>query len=633
MSKEALSILNKYWGYSSFKGSQLEIIDAVLEKQDVLALLPTGGGKSLCYQIPALLNPGICIVVSPLIALIQDQVSQLKKRGIKAIALTGGISQDQLITLLDNCLFGNYKFLYLSPERLQQSLVQERIAQMQVNLFAIDEAHCISQWGSDFRPAYLQCALLRDIQPGVPYLALTATATTTVVKDIALHLKLEGYNIVRDSFERSNIAFRVIHDENKQQRLLELCSSLTTSGIVYVRSRRLSQQISGLLNSRNISADFYHGGLPKSDKTTKLNAWLEDKTRIMVATNAFGMGIDKPDVGLVVHYQIPDSMENYYQEAGRAGRDGRASQAILITNTADAAQLKSQFLDVLPDVAFLKMLYKKLGTYFQVPYGTLPEEVFQFSIEAFSETYKLPTSKTYNALQILDQNSILGLSQNFSRNTRIQFITNKEVLQNYLVTNKEAYPLIQIILRTYGGVFDFETRINLFLLGKKSGLSEEQILKLLEKLSKDNIILFKNSHRDMDLVYLAPREDDRTINVVAPKVKQQIAKKEEQIDQMLAYVNNATICRKIQILRYFGEKTSDICGKCDVCLAPKPLDQQGYDQVKQKIIGALLDKARTSRELIPQLPFPEKTVLEVLQHMLEEELVQINTKNEYELTK
>lgn len=633
MSSQVQTVLKKYWGFENFRGSQEKIINAILQGEDVLALLPTGGGKSLCYQIPSLVTDGICIVVSPLIALIQNQVQQLKDKGLKALALTGGISQNQLIDLLDNCIYGGYKFVYLSPERLQQTLVQERIAQMKVNLIAVDEAHCISQWGNDFRPAYLHCAILRDIKPEVPILALTATATTVVAKDIITNLKFHTPKIIQDSFGRSNIAFSVVQEENKQQRLLELCRATKSSTIVYVRSRRKAQQLSTFLNRHHLKAGFYHGGLPKPSKKTSLNNWLQNHTKIMVATNAFGMGIDKPDVGLVVHFQIPDSLENYYQEAGRAGRNGEEAKAVLVTNKEDIIHLKNQFLDVLPDVAYLKMIYKKLSNYFQIPYGTLPDGSFPFSIEAFSETYKLPTSKTYNALRILDQNSVISLTQNYSRSTKLQFITHKQVLRDYLKQNNEAFELTQTILRTYGGVFEFETNINILLLSKKTSLREEKIIKHLEQFKKDEIITFKNSFRDIDLVYLVPREDDRSINVFASKVTQQLKAKVSQIEAILAYIDNHKLCRNIQILNYFGENTGKKCNKCDVCLQTRNFGKEDYTLIMDSIFKELIASDRSSRELLVALPFNEKNILKAIQYMLEEDVIYITTINQYALKK
>ncbi|MFT7188590.1 MAG: ATP-dependent DNA helicase RecQ, partial [Sediminicola sp.] len=364
MVKDPHKILEKYWGFSQFRGSQEQIIETVIQGRDVLALLPTGGGKSMCYQVPAMAKDGLCIVVSPLIALIQNQVDALKSKGIKALSLTGGISFDEVIDLLDNCLYGNYKFLYLSPERLQQELVQERIQQMNVNLIAIDEAHCISQWGNDFRPAYLHCNILRALLPETPIIALTATATTKVAEDIIENLQLSAAAIYKDSFSRDNISFHVHWSEDKKFQLKNLCLKLQKSAIVYVRTRRAAKELSDFLNTQKCVATFFHGGIPKKEKTKRLQLWLDNKVPVMVATNAFGMGIDKPDVELVVHYQIPDSLENYFQEAGRAGRDGAPAKSVMVLNKADENQVKRQFLSVLPDVDFLKLLYRKLNNYF-----------------------------------------------------------------------------------------------------------------------------------------------------------------------------------------------------------------------------------------------------------------------------
>ena len=408
MHKNITSVLQQYWGYDDFRGSQRKIIDTVISGQDVLALMPTGGGKSICYQVPALAMEGICIVVSPLVALIQDQVAQLKKRNIKAIALTGGIRSNEVNDLLDNCVFGNYKFLYLSPERLQQTVVRERIQQMNVNLIAIDEAHCISQWGNDFRPAYLECSILKELAPQTPTIALTATATPRVVDDIVENLELKEVRIFKDSFSRSNIAFKVRRSEDKLYQLKKYMEKIPGSGIVYVRSRKMSISLANFLINNGVSASFYHGGIPKSDKEEKLNRWLNGKDRVMVATNAFGMGVDKPDVRLVIHYQIPDSLESYFQEAGRAGRDGEPSTAIILTSKEDADRAKQQFLSTLPDVGFVKTVYSKLNNYFQISYGELISEPQAFKFNEFCSRYAFNPNMAFNALRILDQNSVLS---------------------------------------------------------------------------------------------------------------------------------------------------------------------------------------------------------------------------------
>ncbi|MFT0715139.1 ATP-dependent DNA helicase RecQ [Flagellimonas lutimaris] len=627
MHKDTTSILKQFWGYDDFRGSQKKIIDNVLSGKDVLALMPTGGGKSICYQVPSLAMEGICIVVSPLVALIQDQVAQLRKRNIKAIALTGGIPPDELNNLLDNCLYGNYKFLYLSPERLQQTIVKERIQQMNVNLIAIDEAHCISQWGNDFRPAYLGCSILKELVPNTPMIALTATATPRVVDNIVENLELREVSIFKDSFSRTNINFRVKRSEDKLYQLKKYMDKVPGSAIVYVRSRKISISLANFLIKNGVSASFFHGGIPKSDKEEKLNLWLSGKVRVMVATNAFGMGVDKPDVRLVVHYQIPDSLESYFQEAGRAGRDGEPSTAIIITSNEDEDKAKKQFLSALPDVAFVKQVYSKLNNYFQISYGELISEPLAFKFNEFCKRYEFNPNMTFNAIRVLDQNSVLSLAENFKEKTTLQFVASKAEIFNYLDKNRKTAPIIQTILRTYGGITEYETKINLYMLSKKTATNEERLKHILQQLTDDNIAEYQNNSSDLEITFLVPREDDHTINLFAKKIKDFNQVKQNNMSAMLGYISNKKVCRSIYLLNYFGEKTAEKCGTCDIC-TKKERVASPYD-LEKRIMELLEIRPHTSRQLEKEMGANEKELLKTLERLLEDELVSINFKNEY----
>lgn len=630
MNNTPKDILSKFWGFDSFRGSQEEIINAVANNQDVLGLLPTGGGKSLCFQIPALMKDGICIVISPLMALIENQVDNLQKRGIKALGLKGGLKFSEVDKLLDNCMYGNYKFLYLSPERLQQELVQERIKGMNVSLFVIDEAHCISQWGHDFRPAYLTCSILRDLHPKAPMIALTATATKRVSEDIITSLKLHEPLVKKDSFYRKNIGFGVIMTEDKNNQLKQYCRKVKNSAIVYVRSRRKSEELSKFLLKNGLKATFYHGGIDPKAKSERLNLWLQDKVNIMVATNAFGMGIDKPDVELVIHYQIPDSVENYFQEAGRVGRNGASSKAILLTNTTDKLLVKKQFLEVLPDVSYVKKIYLKLNNYFQIGYGEFTETKFQLNFNEFCSVYKLNTFLTYNALLILDRNSVISLSENFSKKQTIKFKTGKETLYRYIAENPKLADFIKVVLRTYGGLFEFETQINTYLLGKKTQLSESLIRLNFEQLATDNIIDYTSTTSDLELLFLVHRDDDRTINRFAKIIEDQNQLKVENVSKMLTYIENDTICRSVQLLQYFGEIQKGVCGICDVCIK-NTLGNRDVINTKLKIIEYLRINKANSRELQQRLNINQEIVITALRELLEENQITLNSMNQYEL--
>tara|TARA_R110002050_G_scaffold152195_3_gene279595 strand:+ start:24140 stop:26035 length:1896 start_codon:yes stop_codon:yes gene_type:complete len=623
-------ILSKYWGFDSFRGSQEEIINAIINGQDVLGLLPTGGGKSICFQVPALSKEGICIVISPLIALIENQVNNLQSLGVKAIGLKGGLKFNEIDKLLDNCIYGNYKFLYLSPERLQQELVQERIKSMNVSMFVIDEAHCISQWGHDFRPAYLSCSILRELHPTPPMVALTATATKRVSEDIISSLELTYPLVIKDSFFRKNIGLEVQFTEDKRGYLKQYCQQVQQSAIIYVRSRRMAEELSKFLVQNNISATFYHGGVDQNKKTERLELWLKNNYKIMVATNAFGMGIDKPDVELVIHYQIPDSVENYFQEAGRAGRNGAFAKAIILTNFTDKVLVKKQFLDILPSVAHVKMIYKKLSTFFQIGYGEFTEARFHLNFNEFCSIYKLNTFVTYNTLQILDRNSVISLSENFSKKITIKFITDKDTLYRYIDQNNKLADFINIVLRTYGGLFEFDTPINTYMLSKKTSMPEYKIHENFELLAKDEIIEYSSATSDLEMFFLVPRDDDRTINLFAKNIEEQNQLKIEKVNAMLSYIENDTVCRSIQLLGYFGELQEQPCGICDVCMSQKT-ENTSVVHAKIKIIKALKEKDAGSRELQLKLNISQETMISALQELLEDNLITLNNINEYQL--
>ena len=620
-------VLQHFWGFSEFRGLQETVVQECLAGNDVLALLPTGGGKSICYQVPAMMKPGLCLVISPLVALIQNQMDQLKKRKIKAMALTGGISHETLVQRLDNGVYGNYKFLFLSPERLQQPMVRERIQHMQINLIAVDEAHCISQWGHDFRPAYLECATIRDLVPTAPIIALTATATKKVRQDIIEHLAFKEARVIQDSFARPNISFAVQRTEDKWYHLKKLVGISKESSIVYVRSRRKTVALSRYLNANNISANHYHGGLGKNEKKERLDAWLKNEFDVMVATNAFGMGVDKPDVRKVVHYQMPESMESYYQEAGRCGRDGKSAEAILLLHPEDQDMAKKQFLDALPDLTFLKELYKNLNNHLQIAYGEGSGQHHGLHLEAFCDKYRLPTLKTYHGLRLFDQNSILSLFEAFQQHSYLHITAAKKVIFDYLERLESKAEIILSILRTYGGVLDFETKINIHLIAKKTGVTETQVFALLKQLQQDGIGEFKKGAEDLQLTFLVPREDEKTIYSIQDSITLLAKNRKQQLSSMLNYVNNLTECRSRLLLQYFDEEHVKACGICDVCQKNTPED---LEALLNSVCETLYTQPMTARSLVALFNRKEQSIFIVLRRLLDQGVLVINAKNEYE---
>ena len=611
---------------------QEEIIASVIEGKDTVALLPTGGGKSLCFQVPALATDGLCIVVSPLVALMGDQVNALKERGIKALKLTGGISFEELNTLLDNALYGNYKFLYLSPERLQQEIVQNYIKQMNVNLIAVDEAHCISQWGNDFRPAYKNITLLREIHPLVPIIALTATATPEVLEDTISELKMELPAVFRNSFVRENLSYQVYKEEDKLYKTEQLLKTNKGAAIVYVRNRKGTIEISEQLNSLGISATFYHGGISAKEKAQKLQAWRNGTVSTMVATNAFGMGIDHANVRFVIHLQIPESLESYFQEAGRAGRDGEYAAAVLLYNEYDKIYVKQQFVESLPTTSDLKNIYRTLSNYFQIPYGEGEFTKHNFGFSEFCKTYNLNTLLGYNALNSLDRLGIIQLSQEFGRKSIVQFLISSEKVLQYFEQDTTVSVIGKTILRIYGGIFEMPTAINLDLIVTKTGQTIETVISVLKKMERDQVVEMMLQVTDATLTFLVPREDDKTINVISREVEALNRKKKAQVNSVLNYITNTKTCRSVQLVSYFGETTASKCGICSVCKKQtSKFSKTDMQELAGQILALLEESELTSREISEKLTFAETDILKVLRLLMDTEKISANPKKQYYL--
>ncbi len=625
----AAEILKKYWNFDSFRNPQQEIISSVIEGNDTFALMPTGGGKSLCFQIPAMMRDGICLVISPLVALMKDQVRNLEQRNIKAIALTGGISVEQTSQLLDNCAFGNYKFLYLSPERLQSDWVLDRIKSLPINLIAIDEAHCVSQWGHDFRPAYLKISMLRPHFPKTPFLALTASATPAVEADILKQLEFNEPKIFRKSFVRPNLAYMVFPVEDKLFRISQILKKNPQPSIIYVRNRKSCIEISTQLQAMGFTAAYYHGGLSSKEKEKYMQQWLDGGVQVIVATNAFGMGIDKADVKTVIHIQLPENLENYYQEAGRAGRNGEKAYGILLNSPSDRLMAENQFISSLPDKPFLTTLYKKLCSYLQIAHGEGIDEMHSLNLKQFCLAYKFPPLNAYNALQFLDNQGIITLSPEFSQKLEIQFlIPSKEVLR-YISLNPADEDMMLAILRTYPGLYEQKVAVNLPLLSKKSKATEQQIDQLLANLKSKDIISLEGHSNDTTITFNEVRDDEHLINRVAKFLESQNKLKKERLKSVIDYVNNDTLCRSRQISAYFGEETATDCGICSCCISRKPAQED--KSISKKILDLLAKNNLNSREIQQLLHNSEHEIIEALSDLLEHNVITILPNSKYQI--
>ncbi|MGL5112156.1 MAG: RecQ family ATP-dependent DNA helicase [Flavobacterium sp.] len=628
--EEALSILSKYWKHDNFRSLQKEIIEAVINGKDTLAILPTGGGKSICFQIPALMKEGICLVVSPLVALMKDQVNNLQQRNIKAIALTGGIGTDEMIDLLDNCQYGNYKFLYLSPERLQSEWILDRIKSLPINLIAIDEAHCVSQWGHDFRPAYLKIKQLKTHFPTIPFLALTATATPKVKDDILKDLDLQQAVVFQKSFARENLAYMTFETEDKLYRIQQILKKNPSPSIIYVRNRKSCLDIASQLNALGFKATHYHGGLPYKEKEKNMQRWMDEQVQVMVATNAFGMGIDKANVKTVIHIQLPENLENYYQEAGRAGRDGQKAFSIVLHSSSDCAQATAQFIHNLPDRAFVKTVFIKLCNYFQIAYGEGINEKFTFNLNHFCTKYSFPILKTYHAIQFLDQQGILNLSQEFSEKITLQFLLESKEVIRYISLNPNDEEIILAILRSYPGIYDVPTPLNHSLIAKKANVKEAEVHVVLKKLTEKGIIDYQAKNNDATIIFNEVREDDLTINRVIKHLDQQNEVKKDQLNSVINYISDQKHCRNLLLLAYFGEKSEHECGICSYCITKSKQVQPAIELTKT-ILSLLQKEDLNSREIEKITQKNTDSIIFALQQLLEQNKVSIQPNNKYTL--
>lgn len=625
-----LEILQKYWKHDAFRTPQEEIIASVLEGKDTFGLMPTGGGKSITFQVPAMMMEGICLVISPLVALMKDQVKNLQDKGIKAIALTGGISTDEMIDLLDNCQFGNYKFLYLSPERLQSDWILDRIKNLPINLIAIDEAHCISQWGHDFRPAYLKISKLKEYFPSVAFLALTASATKRVQDDIIAQLQFENPSIFTKSFERKNLAYMVFNVEDKLRLMEQILKKNPQPSIIYVTNRKACSETVKQLESLGFSATYYHGGLSSKDKNNHMKLWMDEKVQTMVATNAFGMGIDKANVKTVIHLHIPPNLENYYQEAGRAGRNGEKAFAILLTNPSDVIHVESQFLSILSDKEFLNLVFKKLCNYFQIAYGEGIDEKFSFNINQFCTKYGFSVLKVYNALQFLDRQGIISLSQEFTEKISLQFIIPSKEVIRYMSLNPQDEEVVLTILRTNPGVYESQSVINISLIAKKSNSEENKVLAILHKLHEKQIIELHAKNNDATITFNEVREDERTISRVAKYLEAQNKLKTEQLKSVLHYIKEENICKNKLLLAYFDEIRTKDCGVCSYCISKRKAKVE-TSIVQEKIIGLLKIQEMDSREIQKLTKYPKDDVIFALQNLLENDSIIVLKNNTYSI--
>jgi ATP-dependent DNA helicase RecQ len=627
--------LKKYWGYDSFRPLQEEIIRSVLAGKDTLGLMPTGGGKSLTFQVPALTLPGICLVVTPLIALMKDQVENLRRLQIKAVAVHSGCTRDEIDVALNNCLYGGYKFLYVSPERLSTDLFRMRFKDMPVNLITVDEAHCISQWGYDFRPSYLKIAELRSFHPQVPILALTATATAMVIDDIQQKLLFREKHLLKTSFRRENLIYAVRYTENKDHDVISMVKKLKGSGIVYVRSRRKSVDIARMLKQEGTSAAYYHAGLEHQVRNEVQQNWTAGKVRVIVATNAFGMGIDKSDVRFVIHIDLPDSPEAYYQEAGRAGRDKKKSFAILLSSASDATTISQRIQANFPEISAIKNTYASLCNYLQVPIGGGKGMSFDFDINDFARAYRLSVYSSFSSLKILELEGYLELTEEINNPSRIRFLMNRDDLYRFQVSNARFDAFIKLLLRSYTGIFSEYTAIDEVMLSKRASVEQDVVRQYLNKLVALGVISFLPQKRSPMVIFLEERLDEKSLYISREHYLTRKTRYSERAEAMLSYAQSRDKCRNQFLLAYFGEADSPACGACDVCRTKKEssLRQEEFSLLRDDMLAVLAIGPVGTEDLLEKIPAGREKLLQVLQWLLDNNFVRFNPEQLLELTK
>ncbi|MBI3235816.1 MAG: RecQ family ATP-dependent DNA helicase, partial [Bacteroidetes bacterium] len=617
-------ILKQYWGYNQFRPLQEDIIHSILNNKDTIALLPTGGGKSICYQVPALLMDGICIVVSPLIALMKDQKDNLNKKGIKADAIYSGMSFREIDIVLDNCIYGDTKFLYVSPERLQTPIFKARFEKMNVSFIAVDEAHCISQWGYDFRPEYLEIAKLREIHPQLCFLAVTATATTEVVNDICSKLKFKTNNIYKSNFERANLSLVVRNSEDKISQLISILQKTQGSGIVYANSRNQVREISNILKKNNINADYYHAGLSSKDRTLKQQSWIDNNIRIMVCTNAFGMGIDKPDVRVVVHFEMPQTPEAYYQEAGRAGRDGKKCFAIILNHQQDDEQLLKKIENKYPQFALIRDVYEKICNFLSIGIGTGEYEAHPFDIGVFCENFKLAGTDVLACIKVLETHNYFKMNEGLSESSKLMILLNQAELYKLQVAYPQYDVLINVILRMYGSLFDQLVYIREEDIARKSAIPKDKVTQMLLQLRKINAIDYveRKNGPQLELLHHRVKKQDLIFDVA--KLKQLQTNALKRAEKMIEYTSLKHQCRSIYLRSYFEDQQALPCGICDICIEEKNkiLNNQKFELMKAHAQDILSSSDKTIYELVAlSAQYKESELFQCLRWMIDNKII------------